>query len=164
MNDLHELDVRINAAGESASAMMNTVVEAVKRGVDLEVFRPFIVPLAEHGLRLAAIQAWSEAAKAAQRAPTLPPGLVVADVNGADEPVGHGGVDPQLCTPGNWSYYQQHNLGARWAEIFSGPLSAAERGDRRKPRHHRDGAAGSAGARRQRQRGRGPVDLRIGAP
>jgi hypothetical protein len=100
MNDLHELDVRINAAGESATAMNKAVVEAVKRGVDLEVFRPFIVPLAEHGLRLAAIQAWSEAAKAAQRAPTLPPGLVVADVNGADEPIGHGGVSPSLCTPG----------------------------------------------------------------
>jgi hypothetical protein len=100
MNDLHELDVRINAAGESATAMNKAVVEAVKRGVDLEVFRPFIVPLAEHGLRLAAIQAWSEAAKAAQRAPTLAPGLVVADVNGADEPTGHGGVSPSLCTPG----------------------------------------------------------------
>jgi hypothetical protein len=123
MNDLHELDVRINAAGESATAMNQAVVDAVKRGVDLEVFRPFIVPLAEHGLRLAAIQAWSEAAKAAQRAPTLAPGLVVGDVNGADEPVGHGGVDPRLCTPGNWSYYQQHRLGPRWAEIFSGSLS-----------------------------------------
>jgi hypothetical protein len=101
MTDLHELDVRINAAGESATAMNQS------RGRRGEARRgPRGVPARSSCrspstvLRLAAIQAWSEAAKAAQRAPTLAPGLVVADVNGADDPIGHGGVSPSLCTPG----------------------------------------------------------------
>ena len=48
-----------------------------------------------------------------------PPGI--GDVGGA--PVkGTGPIPPAQLLDTNWSYYQQHNLGAQWASIFSGTL------------------------------------------
>jgi hypothetical protein len=116
--DLHELDVRINAAGESASAMSQAIVDAVKSGADLEVFRPFVKPLAEHGLLLASIQAWSNAAKSAvKEAPALPAGQVVADVGGGEYT---GPLDPDTLTKENWAAWATYNkLHAHTGQIFS---------------------------------------------
>jgi hypothetical protein len=35
------------------------------------------------------------------------------------DPQGHGPINCQHMTKGNWNYYQQHNLGAQWGQIFS---------------------------------------------
>ena len=35
------------------------------------------------------------------------------------DPQGHGPINCNHMTKGNWNYYQQHNLGAQWGQIFS---------------------------------------------
>jgi len=41
--------------------------------------------------------------------------------------VGTGPIPPAAMTKGNWSYYQQHNLGAQWAVIFNSTLDEVNR-------------------------------------
>src|SRR5438105_10775558 len=88
---LQELNIRIATAGGLPSQANNAVKALIDSGVlTLEQAMPILVPLRLLTPALISIQEWHDAQEPAATAkPALPPGMAVADVAGADDPVGH---------------------------------------------------------------------------
>lgn len=125
--DLHELNVRINLAGISTSAMHEAAVA-------LDQSDPRVVALIRsierHGDQdLKSIQGWSnDAAKQADvpvvpKTDASPPGMVVVDVSDIGSGIGTGPIPIAAMSLANMQYANAHGLNARWAQIVTGTLA-----------------------------------------
>lgn len=127
MNNLHQLDVLINEAGQSTSDMHDAALQ-LDGGPRVTELRKAIEA---HGAVLARIQAWSNAAKAKEgngddapaRKPDahIPPGEVVDVGSTADQGVYTGPVNEATLTDANRRYIANHvgQFSDKWGQVFN---------------------------------------------
>lgn len=136
----HDFDVRMDYAGRQPGKINAALVELIDAGaLTLEQAAPLLAPLRVLSGALAGLQAWGDelAAAAAEGvpAPTLPPGMKVADVGGLEgDGDGYtGAINPDWLGLPAWAYWSDHTeLWPRAGQIFSRPYRI---GDPARPGH-----------------------------
>lgn len=120
------------AGGQGVSKVNDLLVKALDRMHPSDPARIYVQRAAEMNSelgdkKLKALETWGKGdgdiKDESQKPAQMRPGTTVADAGTQGEDIGRGNVEPSSFSLGNWSFYQQRNLGKRWADIFAGPLS-----------------------------------------
>lgn len=125
--DFQDLNRRIDVAGQLPSRINDAAVEFIHAHPDLAVeLAPVLSPLYALSKALVSVQQWATVNDPRNAPTALPAGQVVVDagdVGDVGDNQGKGPIKAADMSPANWAYYQQHNLGPKWAQIFSDSLA-----------------------------------------
>lgn len=115
--DLHDLDVRIDNAGQLPSQINFELAKLIDAGkLNQSDAAGVFAPLRELSGALQSIQAWSTAAQTKAKPDSgLPPGFAIGDAGSSDEGTYTGTLDPDNVTLPQWAFYAQHT--ALWPYV-----------------------------------------------
>jgi hypothetical protein len=122
MSNTQKILEEFNTVGTSLSKIDSELAKLESYGPNGDGSKMYPHSVSAHSAVAVAGAAMERAAQLLQQDIDNPaPPSNIGNVGGGS-PQGHGPIPPGAMTFGNWSYYQQHNLGAQWASIFSGTL------------------------------------------